>query len=182
MEYWSLKIPDYRKSNINNLRFIYEEANEALNYSIRKKENVGNRAFTILSYLVPIISLMVGLLWNQVFSIERTMEESTICFLIWAIAPLIIFLALIIWIIFPKNFHPLGFEPKKINAEEFVYSTKLESIELEKALLINRLKDLQIKLDHNNMDNNRRLFVLKTMLIGLSVYFCTVFIVLLTCV
>ena len=63
---WSIELADWTKSNLKSLEFIYANAKESFDATANVDTEISSRAFTFISILIPIISLIIGLLGNKI--------------------------------------------------------------------------------------------------------------------
>lgn len=161
---WSLEISDWTKSNVKSLELIHTKANEAFNYTTNVADKVSSRAFTFISIIVPIISLIIGLLGNQIVEPTKSIPSTVLIVALIICVPSVLSLGALIWMIFPKKFMHAGREPKKLAIPQFIQDDNFSSDEQYLSLLISEIEDLQLKIDYNKLINSKRLKVLKWVL------------------
>jgi hypothetical protein len=166
---WSLKISDWTKSNVKSLEFIHSKANEAFSYTTNVADKISSRAFTFISILVPIISLIIGLLGNQIVEPTKSIPSTVLIVALIICVPSVLSLGALIWMIFPKKFMHAGREPKNIAIPQVIQDDSFTQDEQYLALLIGEIEGLQKKISTNEELNNKRLKILKWVLRIISI-------------
>lgn len=166
---WKLELSDWTKANLKSLELIHSKANEAFDYTTNVADKISSRAFTFISILVPIISLIIGLLGNQLYGQNEPIPQTVLVVAFIICIPSAMSLAALIWMIFPKRFMHAGREPKKISIPQVIQDDSFTKEEQYLALLIGEIEGLQKKISTNEKINNKRLEILKWVLRIISI-------------
>ena len=161
---WELKLENWVEANPKILIKIHDKGNQLLDYTIVLDEKISNRAFTLISILVPILYLVLGLILRFAFY-DMEIEDRPILWISIVVCLINgICLGYLIWIVFPKSFMHPGREPKASSNINFIQSEKFSPDEQEIGFLINEIQNLQFKIEHNESINRKRLRYLKAMI------------------
>lgn len=105
------KIPCQLKDlDIRNLQITRDEANALLGELNNLSNTVTVRAYTILSFLIPIIAILIAVLFDSIKgkSIDYFLFYNSLISTIIAIVCVLLFVRLL----FPHNFYTIGRDPK----------------------------------------------------------------------
>lgn len=166
---WTLELGNWTEANIQSLELIHRKANDAFDYTINVAEKISARAFTFISILIPIISLIIGLLGKQLFEQDAAPSSLLISVMLLLCIPALSSLAALIWLIFPRKFMGRGREPQHLADAVFIQTDDYSKAEQYTALLIGEIEDLQHKIHYNDQINFRRIRILKWVLWVISI-------------
>jgi hypothetical protein len=173
MEPWRTDIKDWTTLTKDLVNFYLAQAEACLKMSLEVHNIITLRAFTILSVLIPSITLSIGYLLMQPGQ-EPGISFPTIISIIGLSAAVICLVPLII-LIFPRLWMQLGRQPKDFFTSEVVETeTPLTSEQLYVGIVMNEIENIQYKIDFNDRSNSRRLKLLKSVIIIIALAFLTV--------
>ncbi len=166
---FKIEVSDWTKINVDNAKFILEEAKTYVKYLSDTSDKITNRAFAILAILIPLTSALIVFSVNERF--KPVIGEKVIFYLMFfVIIGLIAVMFGLSTIVFPRMFMPLGREPKQICTAEFL-SVNFD-IDLAKlSMILNEIENCQSKVDYNKSQNSRRTKQLKIAMLSLGLIF-----------
>ncbi|GAA5220606.1 hypothetical protein [Membranihabitans marinus] len=177
-EDWKLELPDWKKANLKSLEFIHTKANEAFNYTTNVADKISSRAFTFISILIPILTLIISFVIKLLYVQNEPIPRCFLTNVIFICLLFVISFFGLIFIIYPKKFMHAGREPKELSDAQFIQNQNLNTEEQYLALLIGEIEGLQKKITVNERINNDRICMLKTVLTFLLIaFFCSIVVI-----
>ena len=173
---WKLSLENWEGTNVESLKYILQEAQKNLSHTLKENDKLTARGFTLLSIIIPIVSLSLAFLLKDILDAEGQVHHIMRYFVLGTLIILTFCLFFLIRVIFPRNIMYDGREPIDI-APEFLESNELSQEQLYPALLIGEIEVFQQKIDWNNKQNFRRIKQLKTTIWVIS---CTLAMVILS--
>ena len=171
---WTTDIQDWTKLTKDTVNFCLSQAELSLKSSIETSDRITTRAFSILTIVIPIVSLSIGYLFKQI--IDHTTDKYILIAAIFGLFSCFLSLLFLIRIIFPRDWMSLGGQPKDIftsNMLDNEFSPELKYV----AIVMGEIQAVQYKINFNQSSNFKRLDYLKAVIVILSItFFCiTVF-------
>lgn len=176
MEKFKIVSPDWTKIDVANAKFILQEAKDYLKCQEDNSQRITNRAFTILSILIPILTALLVFIVQQ--KIHPSFNFGFVVFLCCSVIALMMVMFLLAKIVFPGYFFTVGRPPRDLCIPEFLgFGIETELAHL--ALILNEIEANQYKIDCNGAQiiqrTNRLKFamiVLGLIVIDTLVYLC----------
>ena len=168
---WTTDIQDWTKLTKDTVNFCLSQAELSLKSSVETSDRITTRAFSILTIVIPIVSLSIGYLFKQI--IDHTTDKYILIAAIFALFSCFLSLFYLIRIIFPREWMSLGGQPKEIftsNMLDNEFSSELKYV----ALVMGEIQAVQTKIDFNKLSNYKRLDYLKAVIWILSMTFLVI--------
>lgn len=157
---WRIEIENWKSVDIAAANTIFTEANKYLMATHEVAEKITNRAFNIFVILVPVFSLTFGYLFYL-------KQSNGYVNLIYAVGLLVVVGCsyFLFQVIFPFSFHSPGRKPKELFLSQFF---SLNANEQNLAIVLNEIETCQLKIEHNENINSKRLRTLRNVLVALG--------------
>ena len=165
---WHTDIQDWTKLTKDTVNFCLSQAELSLKSSIEASDRISTRAFSILTVVIPIITLSIGYLFKQIT--EHNADNYILSLAIFCLFFCFMSLFFLIRIIFPRNWMSLGGQPKEIFTSNMLdndFEPELKFI----AIVMGEIQAIQLKIDFNRASNYKRLNYLKAVIWILSITF-----------
>lgn len=156
---WRTDIKDWSKINKDLINFYLNQAESELKASLDVHDKVTQRAFTILTILIPILSLSFGYLIRQIS--EHNTDKFLLVIAIICLIAVIFALYNLIRLIFPRHWMIIGRQPKEIFVSSLVDNDTLTPEQLHIGIVMGEIENIQYKIDSNWIQNEERLKILK---------------------
>ena len=151
---FKIEVSDWTKINIDNAKFILDEAKAYVKYVSDVSDKITNRAFSILAILIPVTAALMVFVVNE--KVKPVFSDKVIMnLLLLVIVGLIAIMFGLSKIVFPRMFMPLGREPKQICTPEFL-SVNLDVKLAQLSIVLKEIENCQTKVDYNEGQNGRR--------------------------
>lgn len=158
MQHWQTDIKDWTLVTKDIVTFYLSQAESCLKMSLEVHNIITLRAFTILSILIPTITLSIGYLLKQP-------NKHTVIAAIALVAGVLCLVPLII-LIFPRLWMQLGRQPKDFFTSTVIDTeVSLPPDHLYVGIVMNEIENIQDKISFNERSNYRRLKLLKIVFI-----------------
>lgn len=160
---WRTDIQNWTRINKDLINFYLNQAEAELKASLDVHDKVTQRAFTILTILIPVLSISFGYLIRQMS--EHNADKFLLVIAILVLIAASVALFFLIQLIFPRQWMILGRQPKEILISAAVDSNdELTPEQLYVGIVMGELENIQYKIDYNWAYNIQRLKILKTVI------------------
>ena len=165
MAEYRIELKNWKTANLESLKFILEHGLEHLEQTVEISNKITARAFTILSVLIPVLSVMLGILFNYQFEKTENMPpEGLMIVSVILIFPLLYCLVLLIRLIFPRLIQPLGRPPAELDDPDYLENPEYNKNQQYLLMIINEIDNCQNKIAFNDASNTKRIKLFKTAL------------------
>ena len=162
---FTIDITEWKTVNIESAKYILHESNTYLKYQVDSTDKITNRAFSILTLLIPITSVIVAFFINEKYKPVYCDRSLNILLLIVLVA-LISIMFFLGKLVFPRLFMPLGREPRVIAIQDFLINA-----DSYLALVLAEIETAQERMDYNEIEIAARVKTLKNSMISLWAIF-----------
>lgn len=173
---WQTDIQDWTKLTKDIVLFYLTQAESNLKSCLELSDRITTRAFSLLTIIIPIITLTLGYLLKQI--IEGNANYWLLLISITCLIISFVCLYFLVKLIFPRGWMPLGRQPNEIFTSHMV-DNDLDQDKKYIAIVMGEIECIQTKIDYNKLQNNKRLKYLKIVLVLISTAFVIVMIFLL---
>ncbi len=164
-------IDDWDKIDLDNAKFILEEARTYVSFVIDVGDKITDKAFKILALLFPIESALIAFVINE--KMKGCIQDYTIAnLLIFVVTSIVVIMFYLGKIVLPRSFMPKGRAPVEICKNKELLgipsdgSTDVAALKL--ALVLNEIENSQAKIYFNNNQNTVRITALKLSMMALG--------------
>jgi hypothetical protein len=171
---YSINVKDWRKIPLNNLLFIFAQAELRLNYTIQNSDKITARFYSTLIILIGIFTAGIGYLSNKS---STCIHYDHIYFLnLFFLINLLVLILCFIYHVSPRDFMGLGRSPHELSNPDLLEPVELLTEDDQyKSLIIGEINNLENKISFNTKQNQSRLLVLKRLIysivISATIYF-----------
>ncbi|MBU1759227.1 MAG: hypothetical protein KKB19_00100, partial [Bacteroidetes bacterium] len=164
---FKIEITDWTNIDLVNAKFILSEAKDFCKYQNDNSDKITNRAFSILSILLPIVATLIIFIVKEK-STPTFSDDLVFKLLSFVVIVLLIIMFFLSQVVFPRMFMPLGREPKDLCSSDFL-GTTLKKENAQIALVLNEIEATQLKINYNKKQNLTRTTKLKWSLISIGI-------------
>lgn len=175
---WRTDVQEWTKINKDLINFYLNQAESELKSSLDVHDKITQRAFTILTILIPVLSISFGYLIHQISG--HNTDKFILVIAIAALFAAMVALFNLIRLIFPRQWMVMGRQPKEIFISAVIDNNKeLTPEQLHIGIVMREIEDIQYKIDYNWEHNETRLKTLKRVIwiIASSLFVITLLII-----
>lgn len=160
---------DIKNLDKDAVKFIFESGEKRLKHLLEVSDRTTNRAFTILSGLIPLVAFLLSVLYKHYFGGAAGLLAAELFWLSWlSLVAALAAMILLTLIVFPRSMHQLGREPKKLLTVDLLqHEYYTDSYKL---LLYIESEELQGRIDYMQRQSNRRVRLFKAALMIIAGY------------
>jgi hypothetical protein len=107
----------WKTINQSSLEFILKEAQTRVSFINEQSNRISNRAYSILTILITILSVLIGLISSQF----QRMNSFMFLLLLLLVIAFMISMSILVSIISPRQFSPSGRLPSELNKEKYYH-------------------------------------------------------------
>jgi hypothetical protein len=152
-----IEVENFGVVSANAMRFVFEQAEKRLKSTLDMADRITVRAYAVLVLLVPCLSAVIGIFRNDLKGCTNAEWLLLMC----CVVGLCVVLMLIVKIIYPRDMHQLGREPKVIALPEYYENPDYPHEESYVLLLTFEIEDYQSRIDYMEKQNSKRIYLLK---------------------
>lgn len=178
-ENFKIPVTDWTNVKIENAKFVLAEAKDNLKYLDDQSSRISNRAFSILTVLVPITGALIAFVVGQIMK-----EAIQSAFIIWYVISIIVCLIAIMFLlgrlVMPRKFMSLGRPPKDICNDDMLGLSLSKELSMV-AIVMNEIENCQQKIEYNEIQNDKRTKLLSRSMKSLILVFTLAIVTLIIC-
>jgi hypothetical protein len=169
MSNWKIPAP-WHKAHLGNMQHALEQGTLRLHYACEVAQRIGQRAWTMITLLVPMISVFLYLLVTLAQGGQPKDFPVTMGALLIFGAPLVVLLFYAVYILFPANRFAEGRLPSEALAEGLLVNEQQDEV-IRRAMLSQELEYLDASIRGNLAQNAKRQRHLKLLMLLLCLWF-----------
>ncbi|MCB0768075.1 MAG: hypothetical protein KDB96_16980 [Flavobacteriales bacterium] len=170
MESWKLPA-DWKKAHLGNMLHALDQGEKRLEYSCAVAQRIGQRAFVIITLLMPMLSVLLYLLVTLAQGGKVKDFPLSIGALMLFVAPVLVMLGYAVWIMFPRSRFAEGRFPSETMSADRLVHEEYDQDKLRKAMVSEELEFLDLSIRKNEAQNATRQKHLKRLIIALCCWF-----------
>ena len=143
------EMQDWSKANPDSLAYILDSAKRCLQDTVNTARVNSDRAFKLISYIMPLFYIMVGFILS---SDDEYMKGVSLGLM----PTTFLSLSILTYLIIPFNLYRSGDLPSKLFMEDFIDTEDYTNEQQFTALQLDQIKKLEIYISENIKENNRR--------------------------
>lgn len=154
MTRWISEVEDFEKIDKEFVKHCFDSAEKRLRSALEVSDKATTRAFQTLTAIVPSLTIVLTTVISQALKHELKSNVLIPC----AIALLLGTIAFVqlYKVIFPREMHQLGYEPKELLVKEYFDNENFKGEASFKLLLISHLEDYQEQIQFMDKQNAQR--------------------------
>jgi hypothetical protein len=157
---WKLPADYWKTADVEFLKLMLQLAQERVDEGDQISRRVTERAFTLLSILIPLVSLLIALMAGIVPSGDTGFVAGLKPSAYLVFIPVLACLVLLAIIITPRNYYSLGFSPSE-SFQAIDASVAADKTMHQRKMLNDVLEHLEVNIQHYDDINARRVGYLK---------------------
>lgn len=169
---WKTDIENFENVSIDDVKFLFSQAEKKLDDTIKVSEAITSRSYTIITLLAGILTATTGILLKGL--IENKIKSYQSILTITALIYLITCLLFLIWNISATKYWTLGSEPQHL-CKNIFFTNEIQKELRTIYLYINEIEFYQERIEINLEKNRTRLVVLRNVI---RAVFCLPFFIL----
>lgn len=168
---WIAPIDDLTKLDKDSAKFIFESGEKRLRHLLEVSDRTTNRTIAMLTGQIPLVAFILSLLFRHYVGAPENYLNPIMLGVSWAsLIVSLISMILLGRIIFPRDMHQMGTEPKDLIIKDFVENPDYQNAHQYLLLLVIESESLQRRIDYMQDQSNRRVYLFKIALLIIAVY------------